>query len=466
MGTSRGDSQSESSDVGPPEVSPASPRPASPENPGLFEQARLLSWSAPVPRLLRVRRRGEAGSVGDIERAVADALEPLRGRIEPGCSIAVTAGSRGIAELGTIYRAVGAVLSGLGAHPFVVAAMGSHGGGSPAGRLAVLESLGLHEELIGMPIVSTDDLVEIGVLDHGPVRMARLAVEADLILAVNRVKPHTDFHGSIESGLAKVLAVGLGNQAGAALIHEGGPEQMSSTVVEVSDVLVSTGKVVGGLAILENERHQVARFAFVEAEEIGHAGESALLVEAGAMMGSLPFDEIDVLVVSEIGKEISGAGIDPNVVGRMRIEGMAEPAAPRIAVLVALGLSEMTAGNGVGLGLADFTTLRAIGQLDFAKTYLNALTAGRGGIRRAALPIVMPTDRDAICVSLATCGERRADRRRLVCIRNTIVLWELLVSESLRADVESDPGLEIVGELGPMAFDADGRFVSWEADAS
>jgi hypothetical protein len=182
-------------------------------------------------------------------------------------------------------------------------------------------------------------------------------------------------------------------------------------------------------------------------------------------MGSLPFDELDVLVVSELGKEISGAGIDPNVIGRMRIEGMPEPQAPRIAVLVALGLSEMTAGNGVGLGLADITTLRAIGQLDLAKTYLNALTAGRGGIRRAALPIVMPTDRDAICVSLATCGERRADRRRLVCIRSTIALSEFLISESMSPAVESDPGLEIVGELGPVPFDANGTFIGWESDA-
>lgn len=448
-----------------PDVRQISPQPGGSGGFGLFERSRLLSWSAPLPYLLRVRRSPRAGSIDDIEPAVVEALEPLRGRIAQGCSVAVTAGSRGIADLEPIYRAIGAVLSGLGARPYVVAAMGSHGGGDPSGRLEVLESLGLSESLIGMPVVSTDELTEIGMLDQGPVRIARRAFEADLILAVNRIKPHTDFHGAIESGLAKILAVGLGNQAGAALMHEGGPEQMPSTIVEFVDMLVATGKIVGGLAVVENEQHKVARLAFVDPHEIGHDGESALLAEARTMMGTLPFEELDVLVVSELGKEISGAGIDPNVIGRMRIEGMAEPPAPRIAVLVALGLSESTAGNGVGLGLADFTTLRAIGQLDLAKTYLNALTAGRGGIRRAAIPIVMPTDRDAICASLATCGERVAENRRLVCVKSTIALSELLVSEALRPAVESDGALEIVDELGPMAFDAAGGFIGWGVDA-
>jgi hypothetical protein len=453
------------SERGLPEVIPALPHFCDVASLGPFEQSRSLSWSAPLPKLLRVRSRAQVAAVSDVERAVVAALEPLRGRVSPACSVAVTAGSRGIAELETIYRTVGRFLTELGARPFVVAAMGSHGNGNPAGRLGVLAGLGLRAELIGMPIVTTDELVEIGELDHGPVMIARLAAEADFILAVNRVKPHTDFHGPIESGLAKILAIGLGNQAGAAIVHGGGPEQMSSTIVDVADMLVATGKVLGGLAVLENERHEVARLEFVRPEGIGHEAESELLVQARAMMGSLPFDDLEVLVVSELGKEISGTGIDPNVIGRMRIEGTPEPEVPKIAVLAVLGLSEATEGNGVGLGLADITTLRAIGQLDLATMYLNALTAGRGGIRRAALPIALATDRDAICASLAVCGERSVDRRRLVCIRNTIALSEFLVSESLRPVVDSHPFLEIVDELGSMPFDENGRFVGWEAES-
>lgn len=428
---------------------------------GPFESSRALSWEAPLPRLHRVRRHRRVAPVPDIERAVAEALGPVREKIAPGCSIAVTVGSRGIAGLATIYRSVGKVLSGFGGRPFLVAAMGSHGNANAAGRLGVLASLGLSEDEVGMPIVSTEDLTWMGELSHGPVRIAKQAADADLILAVNRVKPHTDFHGAIESGLAKILAIGLGNQSGAALIHAGGPDLMSPTIVAVSDLLVATGKVLGGLAVLENDEHEVADIVFVDPAGIGHAEESALLGRATAMMGLLPFDELDVLVVSELGKEISGAGIDPNVIGRMRIEGTLEPERPRVGVIVVLGLSEATAGNGSGLGLADLTTLRAVGQLDVAKTYRNALTAGRGGIRRAALPIALATDRDAICAALAGCGERRPERRRLMCIQSTLALSEFLVSESLRPLVESDACLEVVEEMGPMPFSADGTFVGW-----
>jgi len=404
--------------------------------------------------------------VRDVERAVAEALEPVCAALSPGSSVAVTAGSRGIAGLQTIYRAVGRVLTEAGGRPFLVAAMGSHGNGTATGRRGVLASLGLREETVGMRIVSTDDLVEIGKLAHGPVMIARAAVEADHILAVNRVKPHTDFHGTIESGLAKILAIGLGNQPGAAAVHGGGPEQMTSTIVAISDMLIGSGKVIGGLGVLENSQHEVAQLTFVPPAGIGHGAESELLEQARATMGMLPFDDLDVLVISEIGKEISGAGADPNVIGRMRIEGTREPDIPRIAVLVALGLSEATAGNGFGLGLADLTTLRAIGQLDLEKTYLNALTAGRGGIRRAALPIALATDRDAICAALAACGERRVEHRRLACIKSTIALSELLVSESLRDEVEANPCLELVHEPGPMSFSADGSLTSWNDVAS
>lgn len=428
---------------------------------GPFAACSSLSWSAPLPELLRVRRHGATAALADIDSAVISALEPVRSRVRPGSSVAVTAGSRGIADAVAVYRSVGRLLSDLGARPFLVAAMGSHGGGTAAGRLRVLEHLGVTEERVGMPVVSTDELAEIGKLDEAPVLIAREAVDADLLLAVNRVKPHTDFHGPIESGIAKILAVGLGKQPGAMAVHAGGPGRLASTIRAVAEMLVATGKVLGGLAVLENERHAIARLAFLEPDEIGQERETALLEEARGMLAKLPFEELDVLVVDELGKEISGAGIDPNAIGRMRIEGVPEPDSLRIAVLVVLGLTGDTSGNGTGIGLADLTTLRAIGQIDLAATYLNALTAGLGGIRRVALPLALPTDRDAICAALASCGEPRAERRRVVCVRNTLALSELLISESLREAVVADPSLEIVGEVGQMPFDDGGSFVGW-----
>ncbi len=425
-----------------------------------FAAVRSLSFEAPLPKLLRVRRASDVVPGVDVARAVSAALAPACRRLRAGASVAVTAGSRGIASAPVLYRSVGEVLSAHGARPFLVAAMGSHAGGTAAGRLEMLAHLGVTPASVAMPVVSSDAFVEIASARSGPVLVAREAAEADHVLAVNRVKPHTDFHGPIESGLAKILAVGLAGPEGAITAHSGGPERLGERIVERADALVSTGKILGGLAALENERHEIAGIHFVAPEGIGHTAEAALLEDARSHVARLPFGDIDVLVVAELGKDVSGAGMDPNVLGRMRIEGVDEPTSPRIGVVVALALTRASAGNAIGIGLADITTLRVLESADIAATYVNALTAGRGGIRRAAMPIALPTDRDAVCAALAACGEPDPARRRLVLVADTLSLADLVVSEPLREDVVSDPDLAIVEEIGPMTFDEHGSLLT------
>ena len=427
-----------------------------PDRLGPFATVSSLVLDAPLPRLLRVRRTAEPAAPVDVAHLVSAALEPACDRLTPGESIAITAGSRGIASAPQIYREIGRLLTRHGARPFLVAAMGSHGGGTAHGRIELLAHLGVTPDSVEMPVVSSDDFVAVATSPSGPVLAAHEAADADHILAVNRVKPHTDFHGRIESGLAKILAIGLAGPPGAKSAHDSGPELLGTRIVERADALNATGKVLGGLAVLESAQHELAAIRFVEPAGIGHDAEAELLAQARNQLARLPFAHVDVLVVETLGKDVSGAGMDPNVLGRMRIENVDEPASPRIGVVVALALTKATGGNAVGIGLADFTTVRVVESVDLASTYLNALTAGRGGIRRAALPIVLATDRDAICAALATCGQGDPARRRLVLVADTLRLDELVVSESLREDVDADPDLEIVDEIGTMAFDGRG----------
>jgi hypothetical protein len=427
---------------------------------GPFAQAKGIHPNAPLPELFRVHQRLDDTSVGDIDAAVAAALAPVRNEVKPGMQIALTAGSRGIANIAVILRAAGRVLKSYEAEPFIVPAMGSHGGATFTGQREVLSHIGVTEETTEMSIRGSDELVELGQVPDGPrVVTERTAFEADRILVINRIKPHTDFHGDIESGLAKILAIGLGKQPGASDLHIAGPDGLGRHIAPAAQRVVASGKVLGGLAILENALHDTRRVVFVEAEEIGGAAEAALLKEADASLARLPFPRLEVLVVGEIGKDKSGTGMDPNVIGRMRIEGVADAEEPKIAIICVLGLSEGSGGNGLGLGLGDITTHHAISQLDLYTTYVNTLTSGLGGIGRSSIPLALETEKDAITAALAICGERDPAKRRLCYIDDTLALSDFIVSSSLLDAVESDDRLGITEALGPMTFDAAGSLV-------
>ena len=429
---------------------------------GPFEAVRELSYDAPFPRLLPVRQRIEAPQVPDVAAATAAALEPLRSRITPGMTVALTAGSRGIHDMPTVVRSAGAWLRAAGAQPFVVPAMGSHGGATAEGQITMLAELGMTEETLGMEIRSTMDTVELGHVDGGPMaHLDRNAAGADGILVINRVKAHTDVKGEVESGLAKITAIGLGKQRGAEGIHLYGPANLGTWIPLVARRIIDTGKVLGGIAIVENAHDRAAHIELVEPEGIGGDVERRLLEEAKQLMGQLPFDAIDVAVIDVMGKDKSGAGMDTNVIGRMMIRGSTEFPRPHITNIAVLDVSDASHGNCIGIGLADFIPFRLLEKMDLRSSYINAMTSGLGGPQRGQIPMAMPTDRDAVAAAILTCGRADLEQCRLVRMPDTLDLSELLVAESMRAEVDADPRLEVLGDAAPMSFDADGTLSKW-----
>ncbi len=429
---------------------------------GPFEAVRDLHYDAPFPRLLPVRQKFDAPRVCDVAAATREALEPLRGRVTTGMRVALTAGSRGIHDKPEVVREAGAWLRELGAEPFVVPAMGSHGGATAEGQVEMLASLGVTEEAVGMPIEATMDTVELGRVPDGPmVHLDANAAAADGIIAINRVKAHTDFQGEIESGVAKIIAIGLGKQRGAEGIHRYGPRNLAVWVPRVARRIVETGKVLGGLAIVENAYDRAAEIVLLEPDDIAQSGETKVLERAKTLMAGIPFDTLDVAVVDAMGKNISGSGLDTNVIGRMMIRGSEEFERPNIANLAVLDITEQSHGNAVGVGLADFVPFRILEKIDLRSVYVNAMTSGLGGPQRGQIPMAMPTDRDAVAAALLTCGRADFDQARVVRVHSTLDLEQLLVSESLREQVEADDRLSITGDAEPMAFDDDGAITDW-----
>jgi len=432
------------------------------EDLGPFEAVRGLSYDAPFPSMLPVRQRFEAPQLGDVARATAEALEPLRARVTAGMTVAVTAGSRGIHDKAAVVRSAGEWLRSVGAEPFVVPAMGSHGGATAEGQVTMLAELGMTEQSLGMPIHATMDTVDLGRVPDGPTAyLDRYAAAADAILVINRVKAHTDFKGDIESGLAKITAIGLGKQRGAEGIHRYGPANLGSWIPQVARRIIDTGKVLGGLAILENAFDRAARIDLVEPDQIGGPREQELLREAKGLMATLPFDHLDVAVIDVMGKDKSGSGMDTNVIGRMMIRGSAEFDRPNITNIAVLDVSDASHGNAIGLGLADFIPFRILERINLRSCYINAMTSGLGGPQRGQIPMAMPTDRDAVAAAILTCGRADLENARVVRMPDTLDLEHLLVSESLRDQVEADDALEIVGDGAPMSFDDEGQIGKW-----
>ena len=405
----------------------------------------------PLPPLYRVRQGWQSAPLADVPGATCAQLDSLglRAQLTPGMRIAVTAGSRGIHDLVPITRTTVAWLRAAGAEPFIVPAMGSHGGATAAGQVAMLAALGLTETSVGCPIHSTMDVVELGTLTDGtPVFMDRFAYEADGVVVINRIKAHTSFEAPIESGLAKMCAIGLGKRQGAEMVHRTGVYGLKHQLVPMARMVVERGKVLGGLAIVEDAREQTAALVALPPDEIGGAGEARLLVQSKALMARLPFDQLDVLVVDALGKEISGTGMDTKVIGRLPIPGEPPLTSPVIKVIVVLDLTEATHGNANGMGLADLTTMRLARKVDFHATYVNVLTAGLVGLCKGGLPVTLPTGHDAVATALKVCGQADPAAARLVRIPNTLRLEELLVTAALLPEVAAHAGLELLGPVG------------------
>ena len=384
----------------------------------------------------------------------------LAKKIQKGQRIAITAGSRGIANIPEILRTVVEEVKAAGGNPFIIPAMGSHGGATPYGQVETLRSLGITEESICAPIISSMEVDKIGEITGTPVYLDRNALKADGIIVVGRVKPHTDFKGEIESGLMKMMAIGLGKQKGAEMIHHNLYDGYHTLLPAAARLIMEKAPILVGLVILENARHETAKVVALEPKEF-EAAELKLLEEAKGLLARIPFPELDVLVVEEIGKNISGIGMDTNVTGRFWMPNESDPKAPKIDKIVVLDLSEETHGNAIGIGLADLTTRRVFEQIDYPSTYVNCLT--QGTCATGKIPIWLPNDRDAIDTALRVCGPINRASAKMMIIRNTQELEYFWISESLAEKVKKDKKLskkvELLGDLREVQFDVLGTLI-------
>ncbi len=408
------------------------------------------------PKVARVKQSVPQPRVADIAATVRSLIREskLRDRVPAGGTIAVGVGSRGITSIPTIARAAVDALKELGYRPFIVAAMGSHGGATADGQRELLAGYGITPEAMGVEVRTDMDTVVLGTNCVGlPIYFDRNAHGADGIVLLNRVKPHTDFSGVYESGVLKMLAIGLGKRDGATQIHKLGIPGMLKVLPDVMKFLVANTRFALGLAILENVEDMPAEIVALEPETILDV-EPKLLERARGLMGRLPFDQIDVLVVGEVGKNYSGSGMDPNVIGRLMVETMADLPRPVVTRLALLDASEETHGNIVGVGFADLTTERLVSKIDPEPFRINVLTSCC--LERARIPMTLPTDREVFEASLATCWRIDPAEARLVVIPNTLELTTLWVSEAYEAEVAAHPHLVRETDYQPLAFLSDG----------
>lgn len=414
-----------------------------------------LLKDVPIPDLIPVRQRFPRPRLED---PGAELLTRLRAAgvleaVRPGQSIAVAVGSRGVVNQPLLVRLLVAELKARGARPFIVPAMGSHGGASAEGQEGMLADLGVSEATVGAPVRSSMEVVKLGEAGGGlPVYMDRAAAGADGIVLVNRIKHHVAFRGPYESGLFKMLAIGLGKQRGAEVCHNLGFDRMPEHIPALARVALREASVLFGVGLLENGYHETARIAVLPAARI-EAEEPELLKEAKGLSARLCFSGLDVLVIDEVGKDITGTGFDLKIAGRFRDPAGGE--GPEITRIALLSLTPVSHGNANGLGLADFITRRLYEAVDFTQTYPNSLTTTDP--LRAKIPMIMDSDRRAIQAAIKTCHLADLSRVRLARIRNTLSLEEIVVSRPALESLEAGAPVKIAGEARPLVFDRRGN---------
>ena len=414
------------------------------------------------PMVLRVRipqPRGRA--IQDLELTIKAQFERAVkvNTLPPGSSVAVGVGSRGIAHLPCLVRSVVDYLKSRDLEPFIVPAMGSHGGATAEGQVSLLAGLGVTEDAVGAPLRATMEVVEVGRLPNGVKCMVDAnMMAADGLVIVSRVKSHTSFDRPIESGLVKMMAIGLGKQAGATSVHSLGPViGMGEVLPAIVKVLIEKSPLVCGLAVVENADHDVVHLEAVEPEDFFVADER-LLKLAKSMLARLPFDQIDVLIVEELGKEISGCGMDYAVTGRTDIRGIPNPHKPLIYKVAVLGCTALSHGNATGIGMADFIPRSLANNVDLVSLYINSITAAI--TEKARFPMVLNSDEDVVKACTLTSWRATPAETRLCVIRNTLELNEILLSQTLLDDIAGQEGVEVLSAPYPLAFDADGVLVS------
>ena len=413
------------------------------------------SLDFPLPKIRKIKQRFSAPTEISVADAVAREFEKIDSSIQPSMRIAVGVGSRGIAQIAPITKSVLSELKARGAVPFIVPAMGSHGGATPQGQMEVLAGYGVTPETMHVEFRPEMETEQLGTTPDGfPVYFARAALDADAVFPINRVKLHTDFHGPVESGLSKMIVIGFGKHRGASLIHQNGFDTFHDTIPAAASLILEKVHVLAGLATIENAREETARIEIVSGRDI-QVREPELMAYSRSLFPRIPFQHLDVLAVDYLGKDISGGGMDPNVTGRYTVRHITEPDRNPKKIVV-LRLTELTHGNACGLGLADLTTRAVIDNIDYQQTWTNIVTSTE--LTGGKTPIWLPNDRQAIALALRTCNRVNIQAPRFVRIHSTLHIEDMWVSEALwQSDGKNNPQLEALTAALDFAFTPEGN---------
>lgn len=396
------------------------------------------------PKLIKIAQTFPRMRIRDVAGTTYRALRDSQRAIPPGARIAIAVGSRGIANIDRIVKATVKWVNDGGGEPFIIPAMGSHGGATALGQIAVLEGYGISEATMGAPIKSSLEVVELP-MGEAPNRvfMDKYAFEADGAVLINRIKPHTDFHGPLESGIIKMCVIGLGKHRQALEIHSFGVQGLRERILPTARQVLKQDKIILGVGIVENAYDETAMIKVINPLDF-ETMEAVLIKKARANMPYLPIGEIDILVIDEMGKDISGVGIDPNITGRVGIRGESDSDYPKIKNIIVCDLTVASQGNAIGMGLADFVTRRFYDKVDLQKTYENVLTSTF--FERGKIPIIAKDDRQSLEFALRGCGQTSPEKAKIVRIKNTLKLDELYVSQTVLDEIRAANGIRITGE--------------------
>jgi hypothetical protein len=411
------------------------------------------------PKMAKIRQHFQVESLENIPAVMTEQFDHVKAdeKIKPGMEIAITVGSRGINNIPLIVKSVAEEIKKRGATPFIIPAMGSHGGATAEGQIEVLEGLGVTEESTGCEIRSSMEVDVIGETSEGvPVYIDQHANKADGIIVMGRIKPHTDFKNKIESGILKMASIGMGKHKQALALHTYGIKGISEMMPEVGKVAIANSNTLFGIGIVENAHEETAIIEAIQPDQIEER-ERELLIKAFDLMPSLPVEEMDILVVDEIGKNYSGTGMDTNIIGRIRVLGVEEPKKPTVKYVIASNLSEASHGNALGIGLADLTTQRLYEKIDLKTMNENVVTSTF--LARAAIPIVLDNDQEALKAALRATWGVSAEEARIVRIPNTLHIGELYVSEVIFNELKDNKNIEVLEDLQEMKFGEDGYFL-------
>ncbi len=408
-----------------------------------------------IPKMVKVKQRFERPLIKNVEQELIRKIheKDVLSKIKQNQSIAIAVGSRGITDLPLMVKTLVSQIKNVGGRPFIVPAMGSHGGATAEGQKNMLIGMGISEGYVEAPIKATMEVVQVGTSENGlPVYIDKFAFEADAIIIINRIKPHVAFRGKYESGLMKMITIGLGKQKGADICHELGFGKMAENIPAIARTALEKTNIIFAVGILENAYHEICRIEVLDNKEI-ESKEPALLEEAKRLSPKLYFEKFDVLVIDEIGKDISGTGFDTNVVGRYHTPYAS--GGPNITRIAVLDITDRSHGNANGLGIVDFTTMRAFNKFIFEQTYPNSLTSTVPA--SVKIPMVLKNDKQAIQAAIKTCNILDKEKVTMIRIKNTVSLGEIEISESLLDFARENPNLDIISSPYNLQFDENGN---------